>query len=148
MNRGGGAKFTKSQKKKKITVVMHMDDIKLFSKNGKEFKTIIETIKLYSQDIEMEFGIEKCALLIMRSGKRQITEAIEIPNQERIRSLGEKETCKYSEKLEAVTIKQVEVKEKKLKRVFQTNEKNQTSRNQTQQQKSHQRDKHLGCPPL
>ena len=33
-------------------------------------------------------GIEKCAIPIMRTGKRQITERIEQPNQERIRSLG------------------------------------------------------------
>ena len=30
----------------------------------------------------MEFGIEKCALLIRRSRKIQITEGIELPNQE------------------------------------------------------------------
>ena len=31
----------------------------------------------------MEFGIEKCAVLIMKSGKRQTTEGIELQNQER-----------------------------------------------------------------
>ena len=39
----------------------------------------------------MEFGIENCAMLIMKSRKRQITERIELPNQERIRFLREKE---------------------------------------------------------
>ena len=43
----------------------------------------------------MEFGIEKCAIQIMRSEKRQIAEGIEQLNQERIRRLGEKETFKY-----------------------------------------------------
>ena len=38
----------------------------------------------------MEFGIEKCAMLIMRSGKRQIMERIELSDQERIKMLGEK----------------------------------------------------------
>ena len=36
-------------------------------------------------------------MLIMRSRKRQITEGIELPNQERIRMLREKETNKYLE---------------------------------------------------
>ena len=41
----------------------------------------------------MEFGREKCAM-IMRNGKKKITEGTELPNQERIRKLGEKETYK------------------------------------------------------
>ena len=38
----------------------------------------------------MEFGKEKCDMLIMTNGKREITEGIEQPNQERIRTLGKK----------------------------------------------------------
>ena len=36
-----------------------MDDIKLFAKNKKELETLIQTMRIYSQDIIMEFGIEK-----------------------------------------------------------------------------------------
>ena len=61
----------------------------------------------------MEFGIEKCAMLIMRSGKRLLTEGIELLNQEKIRMLGEKETYKYLRILKVVTIKLVETKENK-----------------------------------
>ena len=39
---------------------------------------------MYSPVTRMESGIEKCAMLIMRSGKRQLTEVIERPNQEKI----------------------------------------------------------------
>ena len=42
---------------------MYMDDIKLFAKNEKELETLIHTVRIYSQDIGMGFGIEKCALL-------------------------------------------------------------------------------------
>ena len=48
----------------------------------------------------------------MKSGKREITEAIELPNQERIRMLGEKENYMYLGILKADTIKHVEMKEK------------------------------------
>ena len=34
--------------------------------------------------------IEKCAVLIERNGKGQIQEGIELPNEEKIRALGEK----------------------------------------------------------
>ena len=45
------------------------------------------------------------------SGKREITEEIELPYQERIRTLREKD--KYLRILEAATIKQAEIEEKK-----------------------------------
>ena len=40
----------------------------------------------------MEFGMEKCAMLIMKSGKRQMMEGIELPNQANVRTLRETET--------------------------------------------------------
>ena len=48
---------------------MYMDDSKLLAKNEKELETLIHTVRIYIQDIGMEFGIEKCAMLIMKRGK-------------------------------------------------------------------------------
>ena len=62
---------------------MFMDDIKLFAKNEKELETLIQTVRIYSQDIGMEFGIEKCAMLVMKSGKRLMTEEIEQLNKKK-----------------------------------------------------------------
>ena len=91
---------------------MYIDNIKLFAKGEKELETQIQTVRIYSYDAGMEFGIEKCAMLVMKSGKRHMTEGIKLPNQVVIWMLGEKETYKYSGILEADTIKQVEMKEK------------------------------------
>ena len=60
----------------------------------------------------MEFGIEKGPILVMKSGKRHLTEGMELPNQDKIRTPAEKETYKYLGILEADTIKQEERKEK------------------------------------
>ena len=90
---------------------MNMDDIKLFTKNKKKvLETLIQAVKIYSQDIGMEFATNKCAMLIMRSGKRQMTEGIELANQDKIRTLGEKETYKYLGILETCTNKHEEMK--------------------------------------
>ena len=89
-----------------------MDDIKLFAKNEKEPETLIHAVIIYSQDIGMEFGIEKCAMLVMKSGKRHLTDGMELPNHDKIRTLGENETYNYLGILEADTIKQVERKDK------------------------------------
>ena len=48
---------------------MYMDDFKLFAKNKKELETLMHAVRIYSQDMGMGFGIEKCALLVMKSGK-------------------------------------------------------------------------------
>ena len=96
----------------KINHLMYMDDIKLFAKNEKELETLIHAVRIYSQDIGMEFGIEKCAMLVMKSGRRQLTDGMELPNQDKIRTLAENKTYKYLGILEANTIKQMEMKDK------------------------------------
>ena len=69
-----------------------MDDIKIYAKNEKELETFIQTIRIYGLDVEIEFGIEKFAMLTMKKKKiRETTEGIEQPNQKNIRTLGEKE---------------------------------------------------------
>ena len=66
-----GYKLSRSQEK--INHQMYMDDIKLFAKNERELETLIHAVRIFSQDIEMEFGVEKCAMLVMKSGKRHMT---------------------------------------------------------------------------
>ena len=47
----------------------------------------------------------------MKSGKRHMTDGMELPNHDKVRTLGEDETYKYLGILEADTIKQVQMKE-------------------------------------
>ena len=37
---------------------MYLDNIKLFAKNEKVLETLIQTVRIYSQYIAMEFGIK------------------------------------------------------------------------------------------
>ena len=71
---------------------MYMDDFKLFAKNEKELETLIHAVRIYNLDIGMEFSIEKCVMLVLESGKRHLTDRMELQNQDKIRTLGEKET--------------------------------------------------------
>ena len=54
-------------------------------------------------------------MLVMKSGKQQLTEGMELLNQDKIKTLAENETYKYLGILKADKIKQVEMKEKNQK---------------------------------
>ena len=79
-----GYKFSRSLEK--VNHLMNMDDIKLFAKNEKELETLIHTVRIYSRDIGIEFGIEKRAMLVMKSGKRHLNDRMELPNQDKIKT--------------------------------------------------------------
>ena len=83
------AGYKLSRYQEKINHQMYKNDIKLYAKNEKELETLIHAFRIYSQDIGMEFGIEKYAMLLMKSGKRHLTDGMELPNQDKCRTLGE-----------------------------------------------------------
>ena len=84
-------KIQKRQQTYKVQekIIHFVYDIKIFAKNENELETLIQTIGIFSQDIRMEFGIEKCAMLIMKKRKKkEITEELELPDLESIRTFG------------------------------------------------------------
>ena len=66
------ARYKLSKSQEKISHLMYLGNIKLFAKT-KELETLIQAVQIYSQDIGMEFGIEKCTMLVMKTGKRHMT---------------------------------------------------------------------------
>lgn len=52
-----------------ITNLSYMDDLKLYSKNEQEQIGELKIVKQFSDDISMEFGIEKCAKASFKKGK-------------------------------------------------------------------------------
>ena len=59
---------------------------------------LIQAARIYSQDIGIEFGIEKCSMLIMNSRKRQMMEEIELPNKKN----GENQNARKKGNLQAL----------------------------------------------
>ena len=76
----------------------------------KRIENSIQAVRISCDDLGMEFDIEKCAMLIMKSRKRNLTVRVKPLNQEKIRTLREKETYKYLVILEADTIKQADMR--------------------------------------
>ena len=52
-----------------VNQLTYIDDHEAFAKKEKELEILIQSMRIYSQDIRMEFGIEKCSILIIKSEK-------------------------------------------------------------------------------
>ena len=63
------AAHVSSGSKEKTNDLLFMDDLKLYSCSEKELDSLIQTIHVFSEDIGMAFGIEKCAMLVIEKGK-------------------------------------------------------------------------------
>ena len=62
---------------------------------------LVQTVRVFSEDIGIEFGIEKCAMLVMEKGKIVKSVGIELPDGKVIKSLQEGERYMYLGILEA-----------------------------------------------
>ena len=88
-----------------------MDDLKLYGKSAPELESLLNTVRIFSNDISMEFGLDKRATLTIQRGSVVQTEDINLPNNN-IRGLSMEESYKYLGILQADDIKHVHVKKK------------------------------------
>ena len=91
-----------SESKEKINHLLFVDKLKLYSQSEKGLDSLVQRVCVFREDIAMEFGIEKCAMLvIMEKGKIVKSVDIELPNGKVIKSLQEGESYNYLGILEA-----------------------------------------------
>ena len=90
-----------SESKDKINHLLFRDDWKLYSPSEKGLDSLVQTVCVFSEDIGMEFGIEKCAMLVMEKRKIVKSVGIDLPDGKVINSLQEGKSYKYLRILEA-----------------------------------------------
>ena len=49
----------------KVNHLLFMDDLKLYAGNEKSLESLIQTVRVFNNDIGMEFGVENCVVLTM-----------------------------------------------------------------------------------
>ena len=86
-----------------INHLLFMDDLKLHSRSEKGLDSLVQTVCVFSEDIGMEFGIKKCAMLVMEKGKIVKSVDIEWPDGKVIKSLQEGDSYKYLGILEQIS---------------------------------------------
>ena len=79
---------------KKINHLIFMDDLKLYASNDNQLETLINITKIFSDDICMSFGLDKCNKITIKKGKLTNTGDIEI-NEESIKELNNSESYVY-----------------------------------------------------
>ena len=81
--------------KEKMNHVVFMDDIKLYARNQKGFESFVQTVRIFSDDIGMEFGIDKCATLILKRRKNTKFDGISLPDGRWMKGIIEGASYKY-----------------------------------------------------
>ena len=62
---------------------MFMEDLKLYGSNKDQLDSLIRVVRI-SEDIRMSFGLEKCAVLEMRRGRKVDSSGIDLPDDQHI----------------------------------------------------------------
>ena len=87
--------------KNAFNLLLFMDDLKFYSHNEKGLDPLVQTICVFSKDIGIEFGIEKCAMLVIEKGNIEKSVGIELPDGNAIKSIKEGESYKNLRIVEA-----------------------------------------------
>jgi hypothetical protein len=61
--------YEKQTTKIKISHLLYIDDLKVTAKSEEEIQKRIQTVKIFSDDIHMEFGLQKCDKITFKRGK-------------------------------------------------------------------------------
>ena len=87
-----GYRFAKEMKP--INHLLFMDDLKLYGANKDQIDSLVQAVRIFSQDIRMSFGLDKCAVLEMRRGRQVGSSGIDLPDDQRFKEV-EEEGYKY-----------------------------------------------------
>ena len=81
--------------KTKVSHLLYMDDLKLVGKTEEELQKQMQVVRTYSDDIHMEFGLDKCAEIVLKTGKLVQSQNVSLDFNREIQELKQGKTYKY-----------------------------------------------------
>lgn len=78
-----------------ISHLLYMDDLKLFAPKRPDLVELLKVTQTFSNAINMEFGVDKCAVIHVERGKVVNSSNLQISDEMTFRSLSETESYKY-----------------------------------------------------
>ena len=103
----------------KTNYLLFMNDHKIFGKSNGQLGSLVQTVHMSSKDIEIEFGIKKCGILVLKKTKVVNSDGIELPDGKVTKDI-EKNGYKYIRDLEADILQEraMEEYERRLKLIL------------------------------
>jgi hypothetical protein len=99
--------------KTRISHLLYMDDLKLLGKSEEERQKQIQTVvTTFSDDIHMEFGLDKCAKVVFKKGKLVYSQNLVSDVNREIQELEQGKTYKYFGTKESDGIQHQQMKER------------------------------------
>ena len=59
--------------------LLYMDDLELYGKSKYDLKALMNTVRLFTNNIKMKFGISKCATVVVERGRKVEDDGIQMP---------------------------------------------------------------------
>ena len=79
----------------KTNHLFYLDDLKLYGTSDNQLMGLISTVKIVSEDVKMEFGLDKCAKASFKKCQKHSAEGIPLNDNQVIQDLDQAETYKY-----------------------------------------------------
>lgn len=78
-----------------VNHLLYMDDLKIFAKNEDQLRQTMHIIKTFSDDVKMDFGLDKCGTVVVKRGKRVNSQNIQLNDGSTIKNLDQNDVYKY-----------------------------------------------------
>jgi hypothetical protein len=78
----------KSREKNKVSHLFYMDDLKLFTRDETKLQQKLNNVKTFSDHIQMEFGLDKCATAVFKHGRLTKSQILSLHNLTAIINMG------------------------------------------------------------
>ena len=72
-----------------------MDDLKLFGQSERGIESLVNTVHRFSWNIGMQFGIEKCGIIIMKRGRMVTCDGIKLSDAEKMKVSTKRVICTW-----------------------------------------------------
>ena len=82
-------KYQLGKEGESINHLLFMDDLKLYGNDERRIDSLINTVRVFSDDIRMAFGLKKCGVVVMKRGKVVKYDGVDLPDGRRMKSVEE-----------------------------------------------------------
>ena len=83
--------------------------MRLFGKNIDQIDSLVWTVYVFCEDIEMEFGLKKCGVLVLKRGEVVKMDGVTLPDGQAIKQIDE-DGYRYFRILEVDSVKERKMK--------------------------------------